>query len=73
MIELDFILLPSIFVCYLIVMKLYHFQRVVVLLHCDGLSEARNKLKKIGSYVWFLFVHTPFVPLISVISGNNFV
>ena len=42
-------------------------------MHCDGLSEARKlRRKKTGSYVWFLFVHMPFVPLISVISGNKF-
>ena len=66
MIELDFILSLLVFFCYLIVMKLYHFQRVVILLHCDGLSETRKLSKKkikIGSYVWFLFVHPPFVPL----------
>ena len=46
-IELVFILSLSVFVCYRILMKLYRFQRVVLLLHCDGLSEVRKlSLKK---------------------------
>ena len=37
---------PVVDACYLIVMKIYRFQRVVILLHWDGLSEARKLSKK---------------------------